>query len=134
MLKESKPQSRSPTPTFYQHFKRPSNKSHYPRYRSRSHSNPSRRSSRETRYQSRSYSRLHSRPRDNISAHIHLTTIVIDLDMIDTTIKILIIHTLLHEHIIILILLVVHPNITLVPVNVPQIFLLLIQFSVSSPF
>ena len=66
MLKESKPQSRSPTPTFYHHFKNPSTKSHYPRYRSRSHSNPSRRSSRETRYQSRSYSRSHSRPRYNI--------------------------------------------------------------------
>ena len=66
MLKESKPQSRSPTPTFYQHVKSPSNKSHYPRYRNRSHSNPSRRSSRESRYQSRSYSRSHSRPRNNI--------------------------------------------------------------------
>ena len=39
---------------------------HYPRYRSRSHSNPSRRPSRDTRYQSRSYSRSHSRPRYNI--------------------------------------------------------------------
>ena len=66
MLKESKPQSRSPTPTFYQHFKNPSTKSHYHRYRSRSHSNPSRRSSRETRYQSRSYSRSHSRLRYSI--------------------------------------------------------------------
>ena len=66
MLKESKPQSRSPTHTFYQHFKNTSNKSHYSRYRSRSHSNPSRRSSRETQYQSRSYSRSHSRPRYNI--------------------------------------------------------------------
>ena len=60
-------------------------------------------------------------------AHIHLTTIVIDLDMIDITIKILTNRTLLHEHIITLILLVVHPNFTLVPVNVPQIFLLLID-------
>ena len=66
MLKESKPQSRYPTPTFYQHFKNPSNKSHYHRYRSRSHSNPSRKSSRDTRYQSCSYSRSHSRPRHNI--------------------------------------------------------------------
>ena len=59
--------------------------------------------------------------------HIHLLIIVIDLDMIDTTIKILTIHILLHEHIITLILLVVHPKITLVPVHVPQIFLLLID-------
>ena len=65
MLKESKPQSRSPTPTFYHHFKNPSNKTSYPRYRSRSYSNPSRRSSRDTRYQSRSFSRSHSRPRYN---------------------------------------------------------------------
>ena len=71
MLEESKPQSRSPTPTFYQHFKSPSSKSHYPRYRSRSHSNPSRRSSRETRYQSRYYSRSHSRPRYNIKTPSH---------------------------------------------------------------
>ena len=60
ILNESKPQSRSPTPTFYQPFKNPSNITRYPR--SRSHSNPSRRSSRDTRYQSRSYSRSHSRP------------------------------------------------------------------------
>ena len=65
MLKESKPQSRSPTPTFYQRFKNPSNKPHYSRYHSRSHSNPSRRSFRDTRYQSRSFSRSHSRPRYN---------------------------------------------------------------------
>ena len=63
MVKESKPQSRSPTPTFYQHFKNPSNKPHYSRHRSRSYSNPPRKSSRDTRYQSRSYSRSHSRPR-----------------------------------------------------------------------
>ena len=68
MLKESKPQSRSPTPTFYQHFKNPSNKPHYSRYRSRSHSNPSGRSSRDTRYRSRPYSRSHSRPRNNIKS------------------------------------------------------------------
>ena len=69
LLKESKPQSRSPTPTFYQHFKTPSNKSRYPRYRSRSYSNPSRKSSRDNRYdnryQSRSNSRSHSRSRYN---------------------------------------------------------------------
>ena len=69
MLKESKPQSRSPTPTFYQHFKTPSNKPHYSRYRRRSYSNPSRRSSRDTRYQSRSYSRSHSRPRYNTKTY-----------------------------------------------------------------
>ena len=129
MLKESKPQSRSPTPTFYQHFKNPSNKSHYPRYRSRSHSNPSRRSFRDTRYQSRSYSRSHSRPRYNIKTppvRIRLTTIVIDLEMINITITIPTNHTLLHEHIITLIPLVVHLNITLVLVNVPQILLLLL--------
>ena len=65
MLKESKPQSKSPTPSFYQHFKTPSNK-HYPqysRYRSRSNSNPYRKSSRDTRYKSRSHSRSNSRPR-----------------------------------------------------------------------
>ena len=65
MLKESKPQSRSPTPTFYQHFKNPSNKTSCSRYRSRSYSNPSRRSSRDTRYQSSSFSRSQSRPRYN---------------------------------------------------------------------
>ena len=65
ILKESKPQSRSPTPTFYQHFKNPSNKPHYSRHRSRSYSNPSRTSSRDARYRSRSYSRSHSRPRFN---------------------------------------------------------------------
>ena len=38
MLKEFKPQSKSPTPSFYQHFKTPSNKYNpqSPRYRSRS--------------------------------------------------------------------------------------------------
>ena len=69
LLKESKPQSRSPTPTFYQHFKTPSNKSRYPRYRSRSHSTSSRKSSRDNRYDnryhSRSNSRSHSRSRYN---------------------------------------------------------------------
>ena len=65
MLKESKPQSRSPTPTFYQHFKNPSLKPSYSRYRSRSYSNPSHRSSRDTRFQSRSFSRSHTRPRYN---------------------------------------------------------------------
>ena len=69
MLKESKPQSRSPTPTFYQHFKNPSNKPHYSRHRSRSYSNPPRKSSRDTRYQSRSYSRSHSRPRYNTNTY-----------------------------------------------------------------
>ena len=69
MLKESKPQSRSPTPTFYQHFKNPSNKPHYSRHRSRSYSNPPRKSSRDTRYQSRSYSRSHSRPRYNTKTY-----------------------------------------------------------------
>ena len=59
--------------------------------------------------------------------HIRLTTIVIDLDMINITIKIPTDHTLLHEHIITLILLVVHLNITLVLVNVPQILLLLLD-------
>ena len=63
MLKESKPQSRSPTPSFYQHFKTPSNKPQYSRYRSRSNSNPYRRSSRDTRYRFRSHSRSHSRRR-----------------------------------------------------------------------
>ena len=69
MLKESKPQSRSPTPTFYQHFKNPFNKPHYSRHRSRSYSNPPRKSSRDTRYQSRSYSRSHSRPRYNTKTY-----------------------------------------------------------------
>ena len=69
MPKESKPQSRSPTPTFYQHFKNPSNKPHYSRHRSRSCSNPPRKSSRDTRYQSRSYSRSHSRPRYNTKTY-----------------------------------------------------------------
>ena len=42
MLKESKPQSKSPTPSFYQHFKTHSAKHcpQYPRYRSQSNSNP----------------------------------------------------------------------------------------------
>ena len=69
MLKESKPQSRSPTPTFHQHFKNPSNKPHYSRHRSRSYSNPPRKSSRDIRYQSRSYSRSHSRPRYNTKTY-----------------------------------------------------------------
>ena len=69
MLKESKPRSRSPTLSFYQHFKIPSNKPQYSRYRSRSYSNPYRRSSRDTRYRSRSYSRSHSRPRYNDKSH-----------------------------------------------------------------
>ena len=127
MLKESKPQSRSPTPSFYQHFKNPSTKSHYSRYRSRSHSNPSRKSSREMRYQSRSYSRSHSRPRYNINpphVHLHLIIIVIDLDTIDITTNTPIDHITLHEIIITLIPLVVHLNITPVLLNVPQIFLL----------
>ena len=59
--------------------------------------------------------------------HIHLTPIVIDLDMINITIKILTNHTLLHEHIITLIPLVAHLNITIVLVNVPQIFPLFID-------
>ena len=59
--------------------------------------------------------------------HIRLTTIVIDLDMINITIKIPTNHTLLHEHNLTLILLVVHLTITLVLVNVPQIFLLFID-------
>ena len=129
MLKESKPQSRSPTPTFYQHFKSPSKKSHYPRYRSRSHSNPSRRSSRDTRYQSRSYSRSHYVLDTTLKpppVQIRLTTIVIDLDMINITIKIPTNHTLLHEHIITLFPLVVHLNIILVLVNVPQTLILLL--------
>ena len=124
MLKESKPQSRSPTPTFYQHFKNPSNKPHYSRHRSRSYSNPPRKSSRDTRYQSRSYSRSHSRPRYNTKTypeHIRPITIVIDLDMINITITLHINHILLHAHIIVLIPLVVHLSITLVLVNVLQI-------------
>ena len=47
--------------------------------------------------------------------------------MINITIKIPTNHTLLHEHIITLIPIVVHLNITLVLVNVPQNFLLLID-------
>ena len=58
--------------------------------------------------------------------HIRLTTIVIDLDMINITIKIPTNHTLLHEHIITLIPLVVHLKFTLVLVNVPQILILLL--------
>ena len=68
MFKESKLQSRSPTP---QNFKIPSNKPQYSRYRSRINSNPYRRSSRDTRYRSRSYSRSHSRPRYNDKSHSH---------------------------------------------------------------
>ena len=128
MLKESKPQSRYPTPTFYQHFKiLPKNRIfiatavevlvtllvnplaildinlvlfHVPIHALDIIINP---------------------PPD----HIHRTTIMIDLDMTNTTIKILTNHILLHAHIITLIPLVVHPNITLVLVNVPQILLIL---------
>ena len=71
MPKESKPPSRSPTPSFYQHFKTPSNKPQYSRYRKKSNSNSYRRTSRDTRYKSRSYSRSHSRPRYNDKSHPH---------------------------------------------------------------
>ena len=52
MLKESKPQSKSPTPSFHQHFKTPSNKydNQAPRYHSRSNGNHYRRFSRESAY------------------------------------------------------------------------------------
>ena len=65
MLKESKPQSESPTPSFYQHFRTPSNKfdNQTPRYRSRSNSNHYRRFSRDSRYKSSSHSRSNTRPR-----------------------------------------------------------------------
>ena len=122
MLKESKPQSRSPT--FYQHFKNPSNKPHYSRHSSRSYSNPPRKSSRDTRYQSRSYSRSHHVPGIILKPtpeHIRLITIVIDLDMINITTILNINHILLHAHIIVLIPPVVPLDITLVLVNVPQI-------------
>ena len=59
--------------------------------------------------------------------HIRLTTIVIDLDIINILIRIPSNHTLLHVHIITLIPLRVHLNFTLVLVNVPQSFLLLID-------
>ena len=59
--------------------------------------------------------------------HIPLLIIVIDLDMTNITIKILTNHILLHEHIITLILLVAHINIILVLVNVaPTLILLLL--------
>ena len=60
-------------------------------------------------------------------AHIRLIITVIDLDMINTTTKIPIDHTILHELFTTLILLVVLQNITLVLVNVLQIFLLSID-------
>ena len=53
--------------------------------------------------------------------HIRPITIVIDLDMINITITLQINLILLHAHIIVLTPLVVHPNITLVLVNFPQI-------------
>ena len=71
MFKESKPQSRSPSPSFYQLFKTPSNKPQLSRYRSRSNSNRYRRYSRDTRYRSRSYSHSHSRPRYNDKSRSH---------------------------------------------------------------
>ena len=134
LFKESKPQSRSPTPTFYQHFKTPSNKSRYPRYRSRSHSTSSRKSSRDNRYDNRYHSLLihvHIHALDTTIkhplVHIPLLIIVIDLDMTNITIKILTNHILLHEHIITLILLVAHLNIIPVLVNVaPTLILLLL--------
>ena len=73
MIKESKPQSRSPTPSFYQHFKTPSNK-HYPQssqYSSRSNTNSYRRLSRDSRYKFRSHSRSNSRPRYNDKSYSH---------------------------------------------------------------
>ena len=65
MLKESKPQSKSPTPSFYQHFKTPFNKydNQIPPYRSCSNSNHYRRFSRDFCYKSRSHSLSNSRPR-----------------------------------------------------------------------
>ena len=65
MLKDSKPQSKSLNPSFYQHFKTPFKKfdNQIPRYRSRSSSNHYRRFSRESRYKSRSHARSNSRPR-----------------------------------------------------------------------
>ena len=73
MLEESKQQSKSPTPSFYQHFKTPSAKHcrHCSRYRSRSNSNSFRRSSRDSRYKSRSHSRSNSRPRYNDKSYSH---------------------------------------------------------------
>ena len=72
MLKESKPQSKSPTLSFHQHFKNLNRKSisQSPRYCSRS--NPSRKSSREFRYTS-SHCRYNSRSRffDRQSPHNH---------------------------------------------------------------
>ena len=58
--------------------------------------------------------------------HFRLITIVIDLDMTNITIQIPTNLTFLRAHIITLILLVVHLNITLVLENVPQILILLL--------
>ena len=129
MLKESKPQSRSLTPTFYQHFKSPSNKSHYPRYRSRSQVTlPA--DLLATLGINLVLIHVHIHVLDTILkpplVHIRLTTIVIDLDMINITIKTPTNHTLLHDYIITLIPLVVHLNITLVLVIVLQILMLLL--------
>ena len=65
MLKESKPQSKSSTPSLYQPFRTPPNRidNQAPRYRSRSQSNHYRRFSRESRYKSRPLSRSNFRPR-----------------------------------------------------------------------
>ena len=73
MLKKSKPKSRSPTLSFYQHFKTPISKHipQYSRYRSRINSNTYRRSSRDSRYKSRSHSRSNSRPRYHDKSYSH---------------------------------------------------------------
>ena len=125
MLKESKRQSKSPTSSFYQHFKTPSNKNdnQTPRYRSSSNSNHYRRFSRESRYISRSHSRSNSLPRyyHNHSSlnHSHIM-IVIDLDIINIT------KTPPHAHFILLAPisiqphLVVHLNVFLVLVFVSR--------------
>ena len=75
MLNESKPQSKTPTLSFYQHFKTLPNKYNdlTPRYRSGSNSNHYRKFAQKSQYKSRS----HSRPKScskyyhNHSSHNH---------------------------------------------------------------
>ena len=73
MLKESKPQSKSPMSSLYKHFETPSNKRYpqYSRYRSRSNSISYRRSSSDSRYKSGSHSRSNYRPRYNDKSYYH---------------------------------------------------------------
>ena len=91
----------------------PSNQPQYSRYCSRSNSNSYRRSSRDTRYKSRSSSLSHSRPRYNDKPYPHNYSSYYDRNRS----RIHKSYFFLHLQIIFLPLLVVHLNIVLILVN-----------------